>query len=215
MTSLLFLTLLAGASAFVSHAPVPLAGGQRALSRRFSSAEPATPIVEEAEEDEAPPSWSSPGWNWGSTDGFANEEVMRIKEKFEKPHRRQSFQYWAKAGTVDVVDLKMALALSCEQARDQGYDAPDGRWGALVDAMAAAEFMKEEDSDYIDQPKLAATVNEKLKTPYLIDDFIDSRGAGDALPFAMTTEGTGAFEEYAVAVIARALEELEFAQKGV
>ena len=58
-----------------------------------------------------------------------------------------------------MVDLKMTVALACQQAKNLGCDAPDKRWERLMDAMAAAEF---EDGGMIDSLKLAAAVNERL-----------------------------------------------------
>ena len=79
------------------------------------------------------------------------------------PHRRSAFLMWAKVGSTDLVDLKMALALSRQNARNGGYDAPDRRWEALMEEMAAAKFMKD---GLIVLEDLAAAVNSRLPKPF-------------------------------------------------
>mmetsp|Transcript_28771 Transcript_28771/g.86176 ORF Transcript_28771/g.86176 Transcript_28771/m.86176 type:complete len:216 (-) Transcript_28771:15-662(-) len=152
-------------------------------------------------DEKPPPSWGSPEWHWGSAEGAAHEKAALVRRQFEKRHRRTSFMAWAKCGTVDAGDLKMALALSCQRAKNLGYDAPDGRWAALEREMAAASFM-DAPREFIDQPKLAAAVNERLETPFTFGDF-------------MAAESEGTLEEYPGAVIARALEELAFVENGL
>ena len=43
-----------------------------------------------------------------------------MRKDFEKKHRRLSFLAWSKCGTVEVADLKMVLALLCQNARNEG-----------------------------------------------------------------------------------------------
>ena len=145
-------------------------------------------------EEKPPPSWGSPEWKWGSEDGVAQEVASKIRLQFKKLHRRTSFQAWANSGTVDMSDLTMALALTCERARNLGYDAPDGRWGALMDMIVDAEF---DDGGLINQPKLAAAVNERLAVPLGFD------------------EANCALDEYPAAVCGRALKELDFVANGL
>ena len=108
---------------------------------------PPNPFMEE--EEEPPPSWNSPEWKWGSADGAAHEAAAKMRAQFAKRHRRTSFLAWAKAGTVDFGDLTLALALKCQQARNEGFDAADFNT----------------DGPIIDQPKLAAEVNKRLPEP--------------------------------------------------
>ena len=134
-----------------------------------SAEEPAPPPPPFALEEEEPPkSWGHPEWKWGSADGLAHEAAAALRAHFAKRHRRTSFLAWAKAGTVDMADLVLALALKCQRARNEGYDAPDGRWEALMDGIANAEYS---DGPLIDQPKLAAAVNARLPAPVPFDGY--------------------------------------------
>ena len=151
-------------------------------------------------EEKPPPSWGSEGWNWGSPVGAAHDKAAIVRAQFAKRHRRTSFMAWAKCGTVDAGDLKMALALSCQRARNLGYDE-NGKWESLMDEMAAAQYMDSK-LEFIDYPKLAGAVNERLPTPFTFDEFLAS-------------ESEGTLEEYPVAVVARALEELDFVNNGL
>ena len=151
-------------------------------------------------EEKPPPSWGSEGWNWGSPVGAAHDKAAIVRAQFAKRHRRTSFMAWAKCGTVDAGDLKMALALSCQRARNLGYDE-NGKWESLMDEMAAAQYMDAK-LEFIDYPKLAGAVNERLPTPFTFDEFL-------------AAESEGTLEEYPVAVVARALEELDFVNNGL
>ena len=144
-------------------------------------------------EDKPVPTWNSPGWNWGSANGIAHDVAMRIRNEFSQPHQRIAFLGDSKAGNVDVFDLKMALALKCQRARNLGYDRPDRRWEMLMEEMAACAF---EADNTIDQKKLAEAVNLRLEQP--IDDPVDIDGNYNP-----------------AAVVAAALDELGFVQKGL
>ena len=67
--------------------------------------------------------------------------------------------------------------------------------------MADARYMDSK-LEFIDYPKLAGAVNERLPTPFTFDEFLAS-------------ESEGTLEEYPVAVVARALEELDFVNNGL
>ena len=151
-------------------------------------------------EEKPPPSWGSEGWNWGSPVGAAHDKAAIVRAQFAKRHRRTSFMAWAKCGTVDAGDLKMALALSCQRARNMGYDE-NGKWESLMDEMASAKYMDAK-LEFIDYPKLAGAVNERLPTPFTFDEFLAS-------------ESEGTLEEYPVAVVARALDHLDFVNNGL
>ena len=151
-------------------------------------------------EEKPPPSWGSEGWNWGSANGAAHDKAAIVRAQFAKRHRRTSFMAWAKCGTVDAGDLKMALALSCQRARNLGYDE-GGKWESLMDEMAAAQYMDAK-LEFIDYPKLAQAVNERLPTPFTFDEFL-------------AAESEGTLEEYPVAVVARALDHLDFVNNGL
>ena len=151
-------------------------------------------------EEKPPPSWGSEGWNWGSPVGAAHDKAAIVRAQFAKRHRRTSFMAWAKCGTVDAGDLKMALALSCQRARNLGYDE-NGKWESLMDEMADARYMDAK-LEFIDYPKLAGAVNERLPVPFTFDEFLAS-------------ESEGTLEEYPVAVVARALDHLDFVNNGL
>ena len=151
-------------------------------------------------EEKPPPSWGSEGWNWGSANGAAHDKAAIVRAQFAKRHRRTSFMAWAKCGTVDAGDLKMALALSCQRARNLGYDE-NGKWESLMDEMAAAQYMDAK-LEFIDYPKLAGAVNERLPAPFTFDEFL-------------AAESEGTLEEYPVAVVARALDHLDFVNNGL
>ena len=151
-------------------------------------------------EEKPPPSWGSDGWNWGSANGAAHDKAAIVRAQFAKRHRRTSFMAWAKCGTVDAGDLKMALALSCQRARNLGYDE-NGKWESLMDEMASAKYMDAK-LEFIDYPKLAGAVNERLPSPFTFDEFL-------------AAESEGTLEEYPVAVVARALDHLDFVNNGL
>ena len=90
----------------------------------------------------------------------------------------------------------MVLALKCQHARLGGYDAPDGRWAALEEEMGAAAFQP--DPAKIDTAKLAAAINARLDTPVTPSDYPELSP-----------------DEFPAAVIAHALDQLEFKQKGI
>jgi len=166
---------------------------------RTPNARASTPLMQEAPaggdlgslfEEKPPPSWGSPEWQWGSADGAAHEVAARVRDELNRPHRRSVFITYAKGNTADLVDLKMALALSCQRARNLGYDEPDGRWEALMEECAAATF---EHEGLIELNKLADAVNERLHEPFDAEYL----------------------NENPTAVIATGLEQLEFVEKGL
>lgn len=192
------------------HALAPRRAATRRLTRRQGAPKDGPiytdlprdvePINTDFLEEEAPISWGAEGWNWGSATGAAHDKAALVRSSFQKRHRRSSFMSWAKCGTVDASDLKMALALSCQKARNEGYDK-DGKWESLMDAMANAEFMDAK-CELIDYLKLAMAVNERLPASFTYDEFLE-------------LESEGLLEEYPVAVCARALEHLDFVENGL
>jgi hypothetical protein len=133
-------------------------------------------------EEEEPITWASPEWQWGSSDGESHKVAERVREELEKQYRRSLLVTRAKLGSVDFFDLKMALALMCQQAGEQ-----DSRWATLLEEMVAAKY---EADGFIEQQKLADAVNAILANP------IEDSGENPA------------------AVLAAALEELDFSAKG-
>ena len=100
--------------------------------------------------------WSDPGWNWGSANGDAHDEAMRVRSGLAEPAARQQFLQDAWAGTISMDEAKMALALKCQRARNVGYDS-DRRWAMLMEDIAACKF-EEEGGD----EKLANAIRERL-----------------------------------------------------
>ena len=191
MRASLLVFCLAGAAAFAPRA-APLVGARAAALRHSEGG--GGGAAAEGDERKPPPTWGSPEWQWGSASGYAHEAAAELRATYAKRHRRSAFLSWAKSGSADLADLKLALALSCQRARNLGYDRPDGRWGALMERMANVEF---ESRGMIDPPKLAAAVNQLLATPLMPDDF-----AGEEY-------------EYPAAVMGYALEELDFLDNGL
>ena len=150
--------------------------------------------------EEPPPiTWASEGWNWGSADGEAHNVAARVREDFAKPHRRSALISYCKTGSVDMFDVKMVLALSCQRARNLGYDEPDGRWESLMDEMAAGIF---EDDHMIDREKLADAVNKRLPSPVEWKQVHEYDGAKELVDIPTRP-------------IAAALEQLEFVKNGL
>merc|ERR1712224_1044614 len=81
-----------------------------------------------------------------------------------------------------------------------GYDE-NGKWESLMDEMADAQYMDAK-LEFIDYPKLAGAVNERLPEPFTFDAFL-------------AAESEGTLEEYPVAVVARALDHLDFVNNGL
>lgn len=70
---------------------------------------------------------------------------------------RNSFLFSVFAGVAELDDIKMALALKCQRARNLGYDANDGRWEALMEEMAACKFEGADGDE-----AFAAAIRERL-----------------------------------------------------
>lgn len=198
--------LLAGLACLGGALMAP-SGSERSLRRAslktFSQPSPtdsAPPQLPPELEMAPPPSWGSDIWKWGEADGAAHEVAARVRKDFEKKHRRLSFLAWSKCGTVEVADLKMVLALLCQNARNEGRDEADGRWAKLMDEMADAQFATGD--GMIDMPSLAAAVNERLPAPFTFDD-------------ALAEDDEIGLEEYPGSVVARALIQLDFVERGL
>ena len=76
--------------------------------------------------------WSTPTWNWGYANGDAHDEAMRIRTALAEPHARAKFLQTTAAGESGIEDVKMALALSCQRARNVGYDTRERSWETLM-----------------------------------------------------------------------------------
>ena len=178
----------------------------RAASLRMD-AKPESPLAEGGKiplppnifEEPPPITWGSEGWNWGSADGEAHNVAARVRENFAKPHRRSALVSYCKTGSVDLFDVKMVLALSCQRARNLGYDEADGRWESLMNEMAAGAF---EEDNMIIRDKLADAVNKRLDEPV---DWKNPPGS----------ESWEEKIEVPSLPIALALEKLEFVKNGL
>ena len=102
--------------------------------------------------------WDSANWNWGSAVGEAHDEAQRIRSSLASPEDRRKFLQTTAVGETPLEDVKMALALKCQRARNVGYDLPDGGWERLMEAMAECEFEGEDG-----ERKLEAVIRERLK----------------------------------------------------
>ena len=103
--------------------------------------------------------WSSPSWNWGSAVGDAHNEAMRVRDSLSTPEKRTQFLQDNAANSADLEDAKMALALSCQRARNIGYDLPGRPWEGLMEDMAACKFEGE------DGPEKLATAIRAILPP--------------------------------------------------
>ena len=93
--------------------------------------------------------WSEPGWNWGSANGDAHDEAMRLRSSLSTPEKRERFL--TDVGMLDEEDWedsKVVLALACQRAAKLCYakDYPafgeedQLAWRALMNDMAACRF---------------------------------------------------------------------------
>ena len=95
--------------------------------------------------------WSDPNWNWGSAIGDAHDEAMKVRKALSTPEARVKFLQDTSSGAAGLDEAKMALALSCQRARNLGYDTDagirdggrwptGGKWEALMNEMAECAF---------------------------------------------------------------------------
>ena len=66
--------------------------------------------------------FGDPGWNWGSAMGTAHDEAMQIRSRLSTEEARSNFLFTVFAGQADLEEMKLALALKCQAARNMGYD---------------------------------------------------------------------------------------------
>lgn len=93
--------------------------------------------------------WSDPSWKWGSAGGEAHNEAAKVRSALATREARAKFIQATSKGACSLDDAKMALALSCQRARNFGYDtdaglrnrwAFGGMWESLMEEMAACKF---------------------------------------------------------------------------
>ena len=104
--------------------------------------------------------WADPSWNWGSANGAAHDEAMKVRGALATPEARKSFLFLVFAGQAPIETVKMALALKCQRARNMGYDSPQRGWEELMEEMAACRF---EGSD--GEELLCQAIRSRLATP--------------------------------------------------
>ena len=66
--------------------------------------------------------WSDPCWNWGSANGEAHNEAMRLRASLSTPEKRERFL--TDVGMLDEEDWedsKVVLALACQRASKLCY----------------------------------------------------------------------------------------------
>ena len=120
--------------------------------------------------------WSDSGWNWGSAIGDAHNEAMRVRNKFSTPSSRTTFLQESSNDDVDIEEAKMLLALSCQRARNVGYDLPNRGWEMLMEEMAACDFEGDGGED-----KLADAIRERLPSAIQFPDASPKAMIGVAL----------------------------------
>ena len=74
------------------------------------------------------------------------------------------------AGTTDWEDVKMALALKCQRARNVGYDLPDGGWEVLMEEIADCKY--EGDGG---EKKLEEAIRQRLRNQSILYPDASSR----------------------------------------
>ena len=84
---------------------------------------------------------------------------MRVRDSLSTPEKRTQFLQDNAANSADLEDAKMALALSCQRARNIGYDLPGRPWEGLMEDMAACKFEGE------DGPEKLATAIRAILPP--------------------------------------------------
>ena len=102
--------------------------------------------------------FADPGWNWGSAVGTAHDEAMKIRSRLSTEEARSNFLFTVFAGQADLEEMKLALALKCQAARNMGYD--DQNWEQLMDEMAACRFEGAEGPAL-----LCDAIRQRLPTP--------------------------------------------------
>ena len=93
-------------------------------------------------------SWTDANWNWGSTQGLAHEEALRLTTALSTPEQRGKFLTGiGMMDPEDFADSKIVLALNIQRAAKRCYAADYGldpeeqlAWQALMDEMAACRF---------------------------------------------------------------------------
>ena len=149
--------------------------------------------------------WTSPDWNWGSAQGSAHSEALRIRTQLATPAARAAFQEDAETGKADFDDLKLALALKCQRARNLGYDVrvgfQAGMWEGLMNDMASCFFEGEGGAD-----KLQAALTAKLAEAAAFE----SKDPMKTLQVFQQMETATPSQ-----AIARAFRQLDFVRKGV
>eukprot|EP00965_Chrysotila_dentata_P150025 4955155-Pleurochrysis_carterae.AAC.2 len=83
-------------------------------------------------------SWSSPDWRWGYANGAAHDAAATLRNKLRTNSAREEFLKDARSGSASLEELKLALALKWQRARNFGYDEDD--WEAAMEDMAACKF---------------------------------------------------------------------------
>ena len=138
--------------------------------------------------------WSDPDWKWGWGNGAAHDEAARMRAKLSTAPSRESFLFEVFAGVADVEDVKMALALKCQRARNRRYD-DNGRWEALMDEMADCRFEGDGGQD-----ALCAALRERL---------------GEKAPPAPAAGSAGSGVQQLPILAAAAFKALDFVEKGL
>ena len=136
--------------------------------------------------------WADPDWRWGSANGAAHDEAMRVRETLSSPEARKSFLFMVFSGMAPVDTVKMVLALKSQRARNLGYDYRN--WESFMNEMAACNFEGEGG-----EAALCEAIRARLEAPPPVPE-----------------EGSAASGINQVAVLAAAaLTELKFEERGL
>ena len=101
--------------------------------------------------------WSQPDtWRWGSPIGEAHDQALALRNKLNDQDQRSDFLFKVFAGAAELEQVKLALALKCQRARNMNYDT-ERKWEALMDDMALAKFEGPEGKE-----KLCDAIRERL-----------------------------------------------------
>ena len=116
-------------------------------------------------------SWQSARWLWGSPDGEAAEACKAMRMEFGSSHNPNMFhrKYFLEETVscgdydeVDWMDIKLALAMSCQKAMQEDADGAD--WAGFLEDMILCRF-EGDDGAGTDVDQVRAAISTRLKAP--------------------------------------------------
>lgn len=109
--------------------------------------------------------WSSPTWKWGDANGGAHDAAQLVRTALSDPQDRVKFLQSAASGESDIEDVKLALALSCQRARNVGYDTRERAWETLMDEIVACAFEGDGSEEKLEQAIRSRLKNQSANYP--------------------------------------------------